>query len=330
MQAPTVLVTGGAGYIGSHACKALARSGYLPVAFDNLAYGHREAVRWGPLIVGDIADRATLDMVFAKYAPVAVMHFAAYAYVGESVADPAKYYLNNVGGSLSLLEAMRAACCKIVVFSSTCATYGEPASVPIREDQAQVPVSPYGRTKLLIEQAIADYGHAYGFRFALLRYFNACGADPDGEVGERHAPETHLIPRAFMAALGQIPQLELFGDDYDTPDGTCVRDYVHVTDLALAHVLALEHLLALGSDLRLNLGTGRPTSVLEILTAAERVSGRRVPVKISPRRLGDPPMLYADPSAAMHILGFRTEFNDIEKILETAWRFHVQGWGADR
>jgi UDP-arabinose 4-epimerase len=328
MNRPTILVTGGAGYIGSHACKALAQAGFTPVVYDNLVYGHPEAVKWGPLIKGDILDRAALDAAFAEHRPAAVMHFAAYAYVGESVTDPAKYYTNNVGGSLSLLEAMRAAGCKAMVFSSTCATYGEPKSMPIREDHVQLPVNPYGRTKLLIEQAMGDYGRAYGLRSAALRYFNACGADPDGEVGERHDPETHLIPRALMAAAGQIPALDLFGEDYDTSDGTCVRDYVHVTDLARAHVLAIGRLLDGGESLRLNLGTGRGTSVREIIRAVERVSGRAVPVKVSPRRAGDPPMLYADPAEAERVLGFRTRFNDIHEIMDTAWRFHMNGWGA--
>jgi len=328
MKQRTVLVTGGAGYIGSHACKALALAGYAPVAYDNLVYGHREAVKWGPLVVGDTADRRALDAVFAEHRPVAVMHFAAYAYVGESVTDPAKYYTNNIGGSLNLLEAMRAAGCGALVFSSTCASYGEPKVMPIREDHPQAPVNPYGRTKLLIEQAMRDYGHAYGLRSAALRYFNASGADPDGELGERHDPETHLIPRTLMAAAGQIERLDLFGDDYDTPDGTCVRDYVHVTDLARAHVLALEHLLERGESLALNLGTGRGTSVREVLSAVERVSGRSVPVRVLPRRAGDPPMLYADPTLAEQTLGFRTRFNDIGEIIESAWRFHMHGWGA--
>lgn len=330
MDKPRILVTGGAGYIGSHACKALAAAGYLPVAFDNLVYGHREAVKWGPLVVGDIADRRALDAVFAEHRPAAVMHFAAYAYVGESVSDPARYYRNNVGGSLSLLDAMREAGCGALVFSSTCATYGEPGAMPIREDHAQQPVNPYGRTKLVIEQAMADYGRAYGLRWAALRYFNACGADPDGEIGERHDPETHLIPRALMAAAGKLECLELFGEDYDTPDGTCVRDYVHVTDLARAHVLALAHLLDGGRSLVLNLGTGRGTSVREIIAAVERVSGRRVPVRVSPRRAGDPPRLWADPSEAWRVLGFKTRFNDLDEIMETAWRFHVSGWGSAR
>jgi len=328
MNRPSILVTGGAGYIGSHTCKALAAAGYTPVSYDNLVYGHREAVKWGPLIVGDIADRQALGAVFDEYRPLAVMHFAAYAYVGESVTDPAKYYTNNVGGSLSLLETMRQAGCGALVFSSTCATYGEPRSMPLREDHVQLPVNPYGRTKLLIEQALRDYGHAYGLRSGILRYFNACGADPDGEVGERHDPETHLIPRALMAAAGQIECLDLFGEDYDTPDGTCVRDYVHVTDLARVHVLALAHLLDKEQSLVLNLGTGRGTSVREIIAAVERVSGRKVPVRVSPRRAGDPPMLYADPSEAERVLGFRTRYNDVGEIMETAWRFHMQGWGA--
>jgi len=325
---PSVLVTGGAGYIGSHACKALSQAGYTPVAYDNLVYGHREAVKWGPLVVGDTADRRALDAVFAEHRPIAVMHFAAYAYVGESVTDPAKYYTNNIGGSLNLLEAMRAAGCEALVFSSTCATYGEPKVMPIGEDHPQAPVNPYGRTKLLIEQAMQDYGRAYGLRSAALRYFNASGADPDGELGERHDPETHLIPRTLMAAAGQIERLDLFGDDYATPDGTCVRDYVHVTDLARAHVLALEHLLDRGESLALNLGTGRGTSVREVLAAVERVSGRSVPVRVLPRRAGDPPMLYADPRLAEQVLGFKTRFNDIGETIESAWRFHMHGWGA--
>jgi UDP-arabinose 4-epimerase len=323
-----VLVTGGAGYIGSHACKALAQAGYAPVAYDNLSYGHCRAVQWGPLIVGDIADGAALDRAFSEHQPVAVIHFAAYAYVGESVTDPAKYYANNIGGSLSLLEAMRRAGVGALVFSSTCATYGVPKAVPIREDHPQAPVNPYGRTKLLVEQAMADYGRAYGLRSAALRYFNACGADPDGEIGERHDPETHLIPRALMAATGEIAHLDLFGDDYDTPDGTCIRDYIHVTDLARAHVLALEHLLGKGESLCLNLGTGRGASVREIISAVERVSGRALPVKVSARREGDPPLLFADPSKAAGVLGFKTRFNDIGEIMETAWRFHVGGWGG--
>lgn len=321
-----VLVTGGAGYIGSHACKALAQADYAPVAFDNLVYGHRRAVKWGPLVVGDITNGAALDWVFAEHRPVAVMHFAAYAYVGESVTDPEKYYNNNVGGSLSLLSAMRRAGVGALVFSSTCATYGEPKTMPIREDHPQHPVNPYGRTKLLIEQAMADYGRGYGLRSAALRYFNACGADPEGEIGERHDPETHLIPRALMAAAGEIPHLDLFGEDYDTPDGTCIRDYIHVTDLARAHVLALQHLLCKGESMGINLGTGRGTSVREIIRAVERVSGRTLPVKISPRREGDPPLLYADPTMAEQVLGFRTKYNDIEEILDNSWRFHMGGW----
>lgn len=323
---PCVLVTGGAGYIGSHACKALAESGYAPVVIDNLVYGHRRAVKWGPLVTGDINNKYALDRVFAEHKPVAVMHFAAYAYVGESVADPDKYYTNNVVGSLSLLSAMRRAGIGALVFSSTCATYGEPKSMPIHESCPQQPVTPYGRTKLLIEQAMADYGRAYGLRSAALRYFNACGADPDGEIGERHAPETHLIPRAMMVATREIPQLDLFGDDYATPDGTCIRDYIHVTDLARAHVLALRHLLDGGASLQLNLGTGRGTSVREIISAVERVSGQTLSVVVSPRREGDPPLLYADPAMAAEKLGFRTRFNDIGEIMETAWRFHTGGW----
>lgn len=238
----SVLVTGGAGYVGSHACKLMAAAGLKPVAYDNLSYGHGGSVRWGPLIIGDIADTDLLAATIEAYRLAAVVHFAAFAYVGESVTDPAKYYRNNVSGTLSLLDTMRRTGIDKIVFSSSCATYDVPDTLPIREDTPQRPISPYGRSKLMVEHILADYAAAYGIHYASLRYFNACGADPEGELGERHDPETHLIPRALMAAAGAIPHLEVFGEDHDPRDGTCVRDYIHVTDLGGAHVLALDYL----------------------------------------------------------------------------------------
>ena len=262
-----ILVTGGAGYVGSHACKALAASGYLPITYDNLIYGHREAVKWGPLEVGDVTDRGTLNAVLERYKPKAVMHFAAFTYVGESVADPGKYYRNNVVGTLSLLEAMRDHRIERLVFSSTAATYGTPDSVPIFEDARQEPINPYGQSKLVAERMIADFSKAHGLRAAVLRYFNAAGADPEGELGECHDPESHLIPLAMQAVSGQGPALTLFGDDYPTTDGTCIRDYIHVSDLADAHVRALNQLEHRQGLEAFNLGTGQGLSVREVLAA---------------------------------------------------------------
>ncbi|MCU0833678.1 MAG: UDP-glucose 4-epimerase GalE [Chromatiaceae bacterium] len=322
MGKKVVLVTGGAGYIGSHACKALQGAGYLPVAYDNLVYGHRWAVRWGPLEVGDIADRARLDAVIARYAPSAVMHFAAYAYVGESVADPGKYYRNNVAGTLTLLEAMRDHGMARLIFSSTCATYGVPQTYPIPEAHPQHPVNPYGASKLMIERMLRDFDLAHGLRSIALRYFNAAGADPDGEIGEVHDPETHLIPLVLDAAAGRRPQVTVFGDDYDTPDGTCVRDYIHVTDLAQAHVLALQALESGAQSTAYNLGNGRGFSVREVITHAEAVTGREVPVTLGPRRCGDPPRLVGDASRAVRELGWRPHQAELTRILETAWAWH--------
>ncbi|MGE4552489.1 MAG: UDP-glucose 4-epimerase GalE [Desulfovibrionaceae bacterium] len=323
---PTVLVTGGAGYIGSHACKCLARAGYRPVAYDNLIYGHRAAVQWGPLVEADILDPAALDRAFAEFRPEAVMHFAAFTYVGESVADPARYYRNNVGGALCLLDAMRRHHCRAVIFSSTCATYGVPQAMPLTEDHPQWPVNPYGWTKLMIERALADYGRAYGMASLALRYFNAAGADPEGEIGEDHDPETHLIPLVLAAARDGAPRLTVFGDDYPTPDGTCVRDYIHVTDLAEAHRLGLEHLLGLAEPaaLALNLGNGAGYSVREVIAAAERVTGRPVPHDTGPRRAGDPPALVGSSERARALLGWRPRFAGLETMLETAWRWHAR------
>ncbi len=320
----SVLVTGGAGYIGSHACKALARAGYLPVTVDNLVYGHPWAVKWGPLIEADIGDGDRIRRIVAEYKIEAAIHFAAFAYVGESVRDPRKYFRNNVTSGLALIEALTDAGCRNIVFSSTCATYGIPNAVPIGEDHAQLPINPYGETKLFIERALRWWGEAYGMRWAVLRYFNAAGADPDGEVGEQHDPETHLIPLAIEAARNQGKPLEIFGDDYDTPDGTAIRDYIHVMDLAEAHVLALRHLLSGGPNLALNLGTGNGNSVLQVVGAVEKVVGHRVAARFAPRRPGDPPALIADPRRAKNALNWQPDMSDIDTIVRTAWKWHTK------
>ncbi|MCL2669256.1 MAG: UDP-glucose 4-epimerase GalE [Syntrophaceae bacterium] len=321
-MAEAVLVTGGAGYVGSHTCKVLASRGYLPVSLDNLVYGHPWAAQWGPLIQGDIKDSPVLDQILADYRPIAIIHFAAYAYVGESVEHPAKYYENNVGGSISLLEAMRRNGCKNIIFSSSCSTYGIPEQIPIPEDHPQRPINPYGRSKLMMEQIIKDYGNAYGIRYAILRYFNAAGGDPEGKIGESHDPETHLIPILLQTVLGRRECTEVYGTDYDTPDGTAIRDYIHVTDLGVAHVLALKHLAGLGQSLCLNLGTGRGCSVMEVLRAVEEVTGKRVAYRTMGRRPGDPPSLVADAAQAAAILGWKPDFTDIRAIVSTAWNWH--------
>lgn len=321
----SVLLVGGAGYIGSHTAKYLAQQGFLPVVYDDLSRGHREAVRWGPLEVGDIADGRRLAEVLARHAPRAVVHFAAFAYVGESVTDPALYYRNNVAGTLSLLEAMRAAGVRHLVFSSSCATYGVPASVPVVEECPQNPINPYGRTKLMIEQVLADYGQAYDLRAICLRYFNASGADPDGELGEDHDPEPHLIPLVLEAAAGRRPSIAIHGSDYPTRDGTCVRDFIHVTDLAQAHALALRHLLAGGASVNLNLGNGAGYSVREVIDAAEKVTGKKIPVTLGPRRPGDPPELVGSAARARALLGWQPQFASIESIIRTAWAWHARG-----
>lgn len=321
-----VIVTGGAGYIGSHTCKVLAANQFNPLTYDSLVHGHRDAVRWGPLIVGDIRDQPKLRNLFATFKPDAVIHFAAFAYVGESITDPGKYYENNVAGTISLLEAMRSTGINRIVFSSTCATYGIPSRLPIDETEVQCPISPYGRSKLMIEQILADYANAYGIRHVILRYFNAAGADVAGDLGERHDPETHVIPRALMAAAGILPEFEIYGDDYATPDGTCVRDYVHVSDLADAHLRALSYLQSGGGDTHLNLGTGRGVSIGELLTAVQRLTGRTVRKVVRPRRVGDPPALVSDPSKARELLLFEASRSDIDTVIKTAWRFlHENG-----
>jgi UDP-glucose-4-epimerase GalE len=323
----SVLVTGGAGYIGSHACKLLARVGYRPIVLDNLSRGHREAVRWGPMVEADIGDRERVAATLDRYRVAAVMHFAAYAYVGESVSDPAMYYRNNLFGTLSLLEAMREAGTDKIVFSSTCATYGIPEIVPIRETAPQLPVNPYGETKLAIERALRWYGEAYGLRWVSLRYFNAAGADPDGEIGELHEPETHLIPLVLEAALGQRPQIEVYGTDYPTPDGTAIRDYIHVEDLAEAHLRALEHLLSRGDSVALNLGTGCGHSVRQVIRTAAAISCREIPYQDSARRPGDPPALVADPELAAKCLGWRARCSDLETIVRTALAWQLRHGG---
>ncbi len=313
-----ILVTGGAGYIGSHTCKRLARAGFEPVVFDNLSTGFRDAARFGPFEQGDILDAARLDAVMSRHQPAAVVHFAASAYVGDSVREPAAYYRNNIVGSLSLLDAMRRNHVEKIVFSSTCATYGVPDRMPMDETLPQNPINPYGFTKLAIEHALADYGHAYGIAWIALRYFNAAGADPEGELGERHDPETHAIPLCIQAALGTGPGFSVFGTDYPTPDGSAVRDYVHVDDLGDAHVRALRRLLDGEPGGAYNLGTGIGTSVLELVAAVEKATGRKVPLTRGPRREGDPPALYASPLKAAQDLGWHAQYRSIDDIVATA------------
>ena len=322
MTGKTVLVTGGAGYIGAHACKALASAGYTPVVYDSLVYGHESAVKWGPLEIGDILDGARLTEVIQRHKPVAVMHFAAFAYVGESVTDPAKYYRNNVVGTLSLLDVMRGQGIDRIVFSSTCATYGIPEILPISEDAPQNPINPYGSTKLMIERVLADYGAAYGIKSVSLRYFNAAGADADGEVGEDHTPETHLIPLVLDAAMGVRPNITILGDDYDTPDRTCIRDYIHVADIADAHVRALDKLGEKELQPAYNLGTGEGVSVSEVIGMVRRVTERNIQVVRGARRPGDPARLLADARRAGKDLGWQPRSSSLMHIVETAWRWH--------
>lgn len=316
-----VLVTGGAGYVGSHAVRLLTKAGHDVWIFDNLVNGYRAATPAGRLIEGDLLDQNRLAEVFAERQYDAVMHFAALAYVGVSVTDPAVYYRNNVVGTLNLLDAMRSANVNRIVFSSTCATYGTPEKVPITEAEKQDPINPYGYTKLVIERALDDYAHAYGLGFAALRYFNASGAAEDGTIGEDHKPETHLIPLILQVALGQRQEITVFGDDYPTPDGTCVRDYIHVDDLATAHLAALERLQP-GKGLKLNLGTGDGASVMEVIDACRRETGHAIPHKVAPRRPGDPAELVADASLARKTLDWTPKYVGIEQIVKSAWRWH--------
>jgi UDP-glucose-4-epimerase GalE len=318
---PSVLVTGGAGYIGSHCCRALDAAGYRPVCYDNFSTGHQSFVA-GALVTGDVADKATLARAFAEQNIIAVMHFAASSLVGESMVDPQKYYLNNLAGTLALLDAMRAAGCNRLVFSSTGAVYGNADSKALPESYPCAPINPYGASKWMIERVLTDYRAAYGLSSFVLRYFNASGADPSGEIGEMREVETHLIPRAMLALQGHVPDFAVFGDDYATPDGTAIRDYIHVTDLADAHVLALDLLLKGHSGGVFNLGSGKGFSVREILAAIVAETGREVPHVVKPRRVGDPTYLVADPSAARESMNFRPAHSDLSNIIRTAWTWH--------
>ena len=318
----SVLVTGGAGYIGAHSCKALSRTGYLPVVIDNLSTGHESFVRWGPLVRADIRDGDAVAHVFKAYNVSAVLHFAASAYVGESVVDPQKYYDNNVAGTLSLLRAALDAECHKIVFSSSCAVYGDPPTMPIREDTPQKPVNPYGASKAMVERILDDYANAYDLDVVALRYFNACGADTDGEIGELREPETHLIPRAMMAIQGHLDNFAVFGTDYATPDGTAIRDYIHVSDLADAHAASVRRLLAGEAGGHYNLGTGRGYSVKQVLDAIAAEAGEQLKVEKGARRPGDPPVLVADASLAKQELGFKPLLSDLKTVVASAWSWH--------
>lgn len=323
----TILVTGGAGYIGSHSVLTLQNAGYEVIVLDNLVYGHQDLVEnvlQTKLIVGDTCDRALLRQIFTDHKIDAVMHFAAYAYVGESVTKPAKYYQNNVVGTFTLLEAMVEAGVHNFVFSSTCATYGVPDSVPIKEDQPQNPINPYGATKLMVERILQDFSVAYDFRSVCLRYFNAAGADPEGRLGEDHDPETHLIPLVLQTALGHRPSISVFGTDYDTPDGSCVRDYIHVLDIAQAHILALEYLLKDGKTDVFNLGNGNGFSVKQVIETARKITGKEIPAVMGDRRPGDPPALVGSGAKAQQILGWQPQYSNLDDIISHAWQWHQQ------
>ena len=317
-----ILVCGGAGYIGSHINKELNRKGYKTIVFDNLVCGHREAVKWGTFIKGDLANREEIEAVFASCSIEAVFHLAAFAYVGESVDEPEKYYCNNVANTLNLLKVMRKYGCGRIVFSSTCATYGEPESIPITEDMPQNPINPYGMTKLIVERICRDYQRAYGLQFAILRYFNVAGADPEGEIGESHVPETHIIPLILDAANGKRPDIKIFGTDYDTPDGSCVRDYIHVTDLADAHLKAFRYLEQGNPGDYFNLGNAVGTSVLEVVESVKRVTGKDFRVTLAGRRPGDPAKLVGSSKKARRVLGWKPVYGDIDTIVAHAWKWH--------
>jgi UDP-glucose 4-epimerase len=316
-----ILVVGGAGYIGSHACLDLFSRGFTPIAYDNLSNGHAEFAKWGPLEIGDIRDRKRLDEVFLKYKPQAIIHFAAAIEVGESIREPGAFYENNVAGTITLLRAAQAAGVDKIVFSSTCATYGLPAAIPMNEGHTQSPINPYGRSKLIIEQILKDLDRYQGLRSVILRYFNAAGADPEGRIGEWHSPETHAIPIALDAVLGRRPCFNVFGTDYETRDGSCIRDFVHVLDLADAHSRAVEHLLNKGNSHALNLGTGHGTTVRELLEAIQQVVGRGFAIKYESRREGDSPALVADNALARKTIGWSPR-HDLKSIIDTAWNWH--------
>jgi UDP-glucose-4-epimerase GalE len=323
-----ILITGGAGYVGSHCAKTLTAAGHEGVVFDNLLFGHRELVRWGPLIEGDIRNAGALDALFSTYRFDAVMHFAALAYVGESVTAPSRYYDVNINGTRTLLEAMVRAGVRSIIFSSSCAIYGEPDAIPISERTVPNPINPYGFTKFVCEHMMDDFGSAHGLKSARLRYFNAAGADPTAEIGEDHDPETHLIPLVLDAASGKRPDVTVFGTDYPTPDGTAVRDYVHVCDLADAHVLALQHLLDNGDTIAVNLGTGHGASVRQVVDTARRITGREIVARDATRRAGDPPVLVADPNKAGEVLGWAPQQSDLAAIITDAWRWHNKKFGS--
>ncbi|MEM7169310.1 MAG: UDP-glucose 4-epimerase GalE [Pseudomonadota bacterium] len=320
-----ILVTGGAGYVGSHTCKALANAGHQPIVYDNLVHGFRAAVQWGPLEIGDLLDQERIDQVIKAHRPEAVVHFGGYIAAGESVNEPGLYYHQNVTGSLALLEAMRQNDLKTIVFSSTAAVYGDPEFTPIPEDHPLKPINPYGHSKLMVEQVLADHAHAHGTSYAALRYFNASGADPEGEIGECHDPETHLIPLVIHAALGIRDKLTIFGTDYDTPDGTAIRDYIHVADLASAHVAALDHLMSGGASTAINLGTGNGYSVREIIECVQRVTGKPVPHVEADRRPGDPPILVADARKAMDVLSWKAKQSTLDDLIANATQWERGG-----
>jgi UDP-glucose-4-epimerase GalE len=329
MTVNRILICGGAGYIGSHAAKALRQAGREPVVFDDLSSGHAHAVKWGPLVRGDIRDAEALRAAIRQYKPEAVMQFAARIEVGDGEKRPADFYDVNVGGTLNLVRVMLEEGVRSLVFSSTCAIYGDPERLPLTEDLPKRPVSVYGRTKLMTEQMLEDISRAHGLKFAALRYFNAAGADPEGEIGEEHDPETHLIPNAIKAAVGLSGPMKLYGTDYPSPDGTCIRDFVHVSDLAEAHILAADRLKAGSANLQLNLGAGEPRTVLEVLKAVERATGRPVPVITAARRPGDAAALYADPTKVRQTLSWTPQHSDLDTIVSTAWSFHQRKWSVE-
>ena len=317
-----ILVTGGGGYIGSHCCKELYNKGYNPITFDNLVYGHRENVKWGDFYKGDIGNEQDLEPFFEEYKIEAVIHFAAYAYVGESIVDPGKYYTNNLKNTITLLHHLLKKNIKYFIFSSTCATYGNPKKIPLDESHPLFPINPYGRSKRMIEEILQDFNRAYGLKFVSLRYFNAAGADPDSDTGENHDPETHLIPLALDVAVGKSEAIQVYGTDYNTKDGSCIRDYIHVSDLASAHVLALESMLEGKPGGFFNLGTGHGHSVLEVIEQASKISGKEIPYIVTDRRPGDPPILIASNKKAVNELGWKPKYKDLEDIIHTAWNWH--------
>lgn len=324
-----ILIVGGAGYIGSHINKELTKRGYETLVFDNLIYGHKELCKWGHFILGDLENVKQLRLIFRKYHIDAVMHFSAFTYVGESVTNPQKYYVNNVKFTLNLLQIMLEFNVKNFIFSSTAAIYGQPEKTPIFEDSPKKPINPYGKSKLMVEQILEDYSTAFDLKFSSLRYFNASGADPEIETGEWHNPETHLIPLILDAAIGRREDIKIFGTDYDTPDGTCIRDYIHVTDLADAHILALEHIMKGGDNLQLNLGNGSGFSVREVIETVKKVTQKKFKVVETERRPGDPPVLLASNDKAKEILKWKPQYSDLSKIVETAWEWHKKLYGNE-